>query len=107
MWETIDSTIGTIDGLAVPIVFDSIGDSFVFTILLIFELALSWMFIYITERNRVLDGEKCLYHLLQRKSIYQYKYFYRLVDSEDYVNLCAYHTRGGKLLIVLSALSMV
>ena len=46
------SSSPTTDGLAVPIVFDSIGDSFVFTILLIFELALS-------ERNRVLDGEMC------------------------------------------------
>ena len=83
------STSPIIDGLAEPIVFDSIGDSFVFTILLIFErfdrmnsqliferfirmnsqLALSWNFKYITERNLVLDGEMQLYHLLQRKSI--------------------------------------
>ena len=68
MWETMDSTIDTIDGLtpssdidglAVPIVFDVIGDSFVFIILLIFEcfirmnsqLALSRNFKYKTERN--------------------------------------------------------
>ena len=52
-------TIERLDGLAVPIVVDSIGNSFLFTILYCFErfismnsqLALSWNFKSITERN--------------------------------------------------------